>query len=169
MIRKENVKYYAPIVFFLLMLIDGQTTKMLETWTDNVYFANVHFMLLAFLMAIPNLSKRYLLVTSLVLGMVCDSYYIGIIGIYTVALPATVMLMYAFSQVVHTNMLTGFFGMVIFVTFYELVAVTLQVIFQLSIVSPVVFIASVLGPTLLFNMLFFVLFAYLFKKLFAVA
>lgn len=166
MIRKENVKYYAPVVFFLLMLIDGQLTQGAERLTDNVYFANAHFMLLAFLMAVPNLSKRYLLIASLILGMVCDSYYLGIIGIYTVALTATVMLMFQFQNVVHTNLLTAFFGMVIFVTTYELIAVGLQVIFRLSNVAPLLFITRVLGPTLLFNMLIFVIFSYPLKRLF---
>ncbi|MBO0444727.1 rod shape-determining protein MreD [Enterococcus sp. AZ170] len=167
MIRKENVKYYAPVVFFLLMLVDGQMTQAAANITDNVYFANAHFMLLAFLMAVPNLSKRYLLITSVVLGLICDSYYIGIIGIYTVALTATVMMMYRFQRVVHTNLPTAFFGMIIFVTTYELIAVGLQVIFKLSNVAPLLFITKVLGPTLLFNMLIFVIFSYPLKRLFA--
>lgn len=167
MIRKENVKYYAPVVFFLLMLIDGQLTLAAGNLTDNVYFPNAHFMLLAFLMAVPNLSKRYLLIASLILGIVCDSYYIGIIGIYTVALTATVMMMYRFQRVVHTNLLTAFFGMVIFVTAYELIAVGLQITFHISNVAPLVFITKVLGPTLLFNMLIFVIFSYPLKRFFA--
>ncbi|OJG99310.1 rod shape-determining protein MreD [Enterococcus termitis] len=166
-IKKENVKYYAPVVFFLLMLIDGQLTQGAENLMDNIYFANAHFLLLAFLMAVPNLSKRYLLITSLVLGLISDSYYLGIIGVYTVALAATVMMMYRFQRVVHTNLLTAFFGMIIFVTTYELIAVGLQVIFSLSKVAPILFITKVLGPTLIFNMLIFVLFSYLFKRLFA--
>ncbi|WP_086315705.1 rod shape-determining protein MreD [Enterococcus sp. 7F3_DIV0205] len=167
MIRKENVKYYAPVVFFLLMLIDGQLTQAARNITDNIYFANAHFLLLAFLMAVPNLSKRYLLITALVLGMVSDSYYIGIIGIYTVALVATVMMMYRFQRVVHTNLITAFFGMIIFVTTYELIAMGLQIIFHISNVAPLLFITKVLGPTLLFNMLIFVIFSYPLKRLFA--
>lgn len=167
MIRKENVKYYAPIVFFLLMLIDSHLTQVAERATDNVYFPGAHFMLLAFLMAVPNLSKRYLLITSIILGIICDSYYLGVIGVYTVALTATVMLMYHFKNVIHTNLLTAFFGMIIFVTTYEIIAVCIQVVFRLADIAPVVFITRVLGPTLLFNMLIFVLFSYPMKRLFA--
>lgn len=167
MIKKENVKYYAPVVFFLLMLIDGQLTHGVENLMDNIYFPSAHILLLAFLMSVPNLSKRYLLITSLVLGLVCDSYYLGIIGIYTVALAATVMMMFRFQRVVHTNLLTAFFGMIIFVTAYELIAVGLQVIFSISKVAPILFVTKVLGPTLIFNMLLFVLLSYPLKRLFA--
>lgn len=167
MIRKERLLYVAPVIFFLLMLVDAHFTKAIETWTDNAYFASAHFLILALLFAVPRFSKRYLLITALILGFICDSYYVGVIGIYTVALTATVMLMYMFKEVIQTNLLTGFFGMVIFVTLYELIAVMIQVIFHLSSVSPILFVTRVLGPTLLLNMLLFVIFAYPFKKLFS--
>ena len=118
MIRKEYLKYVTPILLFFLMLIDAHLTKSFETWTSNVYFASSHLLLLAFMFAVPNFSKRYLLITSLILGFICDSYYIGIIGIYTVALTISVMLMYTFKEVIQTNLLTGFFGIVIFTTLY---------------------------------------------------
>lgn len=168
MIQKENVKYYAPVVFFLLLLIDGQISKILGTWTENSYFANSHLLLLAFLVAVPLLSKRYLLITSLILGILADSYYIGIIGIYAVALPATVMLMFTFANLTNTNPFTAFFGNIIFVTAYELIVILIQIIFQLSNVRPVIFVTSVLGPTFLLNMIFFVIFIFPIKKLFAV-
>ncbi|MGK0552166.1 rod shape-determining protein MreD [Enterococcus faecalis] len=166
MIRKEQMRYVAPIIFFFLLLIDAHLTKAFETWTDNSYFANAHLLLLALLFAVPNFSKRYLLITSLILGLLADSYFIGIIGIYTVALTTTVILMFMFRDVVQTNLLTGFFGIVIFVSIYEFIAMILQVIFHLANVNPLLFITEVLGPTLLLNMVLFVLLAYPFKKLF---
>lgn len=168
MIRKEYLKYVTPILLFFLMLIDAHLTKSFETWTSNVYFASSHLLLLAFMFAVPNFSKRYLLITSLILGFICDSYYIGIIGIYTVALTLSVMLMYTFKEVIQTNLLTGFFGIVIFTTLYELIAVLIQVAFHLADVSPILFITRVLGPTLLLNMVWYVILSYPLKKLFSV-
>ena len=126
------------------MLIDAHLTKSFETWTSNVYFASSHLLLLAFMFAVPNFSKRYLLITSLILGFICDSYYIGIIGIYTVALTISVMLMYTFKEVIQTNLLTGFWDRH-FTTLYELIAVLIQVAFHLADVSPILFITCV-GP-----------------------
>ena len=168
MIRKEYLKYVTPILLFFLMLIDAHLTKSFETWTSNVYFASSHLLSLAFMFAVPNFSKRYLLITSLILGFICDSYYIGIIGIYTVALTLSVMLMYTFKEVIQTNLLTGFFGIVIFTTLYELIAVLIQVAFHLADVSPILFITRVLGPTLLLNMVWYVILSYPLKKLFSV-
>ena len=167
MIAKENVKYYAPFVLFVLLLFDGQLTMWAENLVDNVYFPSAHFLLLAYLTMIPNLSKPYVITSSVILGLICDSYYIGVLGIYTVALTVTVLLMYTFQNVVKTNIPTAFFGMVIFVTSYEVISVVLQMIFRLSDVGLVTFVTRTLGPTLLFNMLIFVLFYYLMKKLFS--
>ncbi|MGC6769833.1 rod shape-determining protein MreD [Enterococcus sp. LJL51] len=167
MIPKEKIKYFAPVILFFLLLLDGQLSVGAENLLDNVYFPSTHLLLLAYLTMIPNLSKSYVIISALILGLICDSYYLGILGIYTVALVATVMLMYTFQGILETNIPTAFFGMVIFVTSYELIAVALQVIFHLSKVGPVLFITRVLGPTLLFNMLVFVLLFYPMKRLFS--
>ena len=165
MIRKEYLKYVTPILLFFLMLIDAHLTKSFETWTSNVYFASSHLLLLAFMFAVPNFSKRYLLITSLILGFICDSYYIGIIGIYTVALTISVMLMYTFKEVIQTNLLTGFWDRH-FTTLYELIAVLIQVAFHLADVSLILFITRVLGPTLLLNMVWYVILSYPLKNCF---
>lgn len=165
MIPKEKVKYFAPALLFLLLLIDGQLTMGAENLLDNAYYPSAHFLLMVYLLLIPNLSKSYVIISSLIIGLICDSYYLGVLGIYTVALVGTVMLMYTFQGIVETNIPTAFFGMVIFVTSYELIAVALQVIFHLSDVGPIIFVTRVLGPTLLFNMLIFVLFFYPLKRL----
>ena len=78
------------------------------------------------------------------------------------------MLMYTFKEVIQTNLLTGFFGIVIFTTLYELIAVLIQVAFHLADVSPILFITRVLGPTLLLNMVWYVILSYQLKKLFSV-
>lgn len=165
MTQKHWMKYFFPIIILLLLLVDAQITIGAEKLMDNVYVSIAHFALLAFLMSSSSYSKNYLLFTSLILGILCDSYYLGVIGIYAVALPATVMMMYQFKKIVHTNFLTAFFGMIIFVTMYEISVVTLQFIFQLSYIVPVLFITKVLGPTLVFNMLIFIFFAYPLKKI----
>ena len=169
MISQEKIKYYVPFIFFIFLLLDGQLTMFAENLMDNAYFPSAHFLLLGYLAVIPKLSKRYLIISSIILGLICDSYYLGILGIYTVALVSTVMLMHTFQGIVNTNLPTAFFGLVIFVTSYELISVALQLIFHLSKVSPILFITRVLGPTLIFNLFIFVLFFYPLKKLFGTA
>ncbi|MBO0482284.1 rod shape-determining protein MreD [Candidatus Enterococcus courvalinii] len=167
MLKKETMKYYLPVILFFLMLLDGQVTRVLGEWTKGVYMANAHFLILALLFCSLSFSKRYLLITTIILGAVFDMYYIGVIGIYAVALPLIIFIMYSMSQTIHTNIFTEFFSMIIFVTGYELFTLIIQLIFKLAIVNTNYFITQFLGPTLLLNMIIFAIFVFPFKKLFS--
>lgn len=168
MLRKEYVKYYAPIVFFLLMLIDGQLTRSVGIWSNGGYLANVHLLLLAVLCGCIVLPKRFMIITTIVIGILYDSYYIGVIGISAVALPITVLCMYGLSKTINMNVFTIFFGYIIFITSFEIISLAIQFVFKLAIIDGSVFIAQYLGPTLLLNMGVFVLFIVPFKKLFVI-
>ena len=111
--------------------------------------------------------KRYLLITTVVLGAIFDTYYIGVIGIYAVALPLMVFIMYSMSSYIHFNIFTEFFSMIIFVTGYELFTLAVQLIFKLVSVNNTYFITRYLGPTLLLTMILFAVFVFPFKKLFS--
>ncbi|MGX7350417.1 rod shape-determining protein MreD [Enterococcus canis] len=163
---KANLKYYAPVLFFFFLLLDGQLTSFLDGYTHNVYFAISHFLLLAFLLATDVLPKRYLIVTALILGLIYDSYYVGIIGIYSVIYPLTVALMITFEKTINTNVFTRFFGAIISITFFELAALVMQMLFQFTNAAPLYFISRALGPTLLLNICLYWIFVYPLGKLF---
>ncbi len=167
MAEKNYLPYYAAPVLFLLMLVDTQITRLFDTATQHVYLANAHLFLIALMVGCMSLSKRYMLIAGVVLGLLFDCYYIGAIGIYTVAIPFAVWMMYLLSGVLYRNVFTMFFGTVILVTAYELLTVSIQLLFNLTTVSWNFFIARFLGPTLLLNLLLFVIFVFPFKKLFA--
>ena len=78
-----------------------------------------------------------------------------------------IMLQYVMKDVIHVNIFTEFFSMIIFVTGYELFTMVVQLIFKLAVVNNTYFITRFLGPTLLLNMIIFVLFIFPFKKLFS--
>ena len=63
-------------------------------------------------------------------------------------------------DVIHVNIFTEFFSMIIFVTGYELFTMVVQLIFKLAVVNNTYFITRFLGPTLLLNMIIFVLFIF---------
>ncbi|WP_165005237.1 MULTISPECIES: rod shape-determining protein MreD [unclassified Enterococcus] len=167
MLKKETMKYYLPVILFFLMLIDGHMTRMLGEWTHGVYMPTAHFLILALLCCSLKFSKRYLLITTIIIGAIFDAYYIGVIGIYAVAIPVIVLLMYSMKKIIHINVFTEFFSMIIFVTGYELFTMLVQLVFKLAVVNSTYFITRFLGPTLLLNMILFVLFIFPFKKLFS--
>lgn len=165
MIQRTTLKYITPILLFLLFLLDAHITRIMASWTNNAYVANAHFALLVLLIVSKVIDERFLLGTALVIGILYDLYYIGIIGIYAVIFPLLVMLLYFFKEVIQQNILTLFFTMVISVTIFELVSLLLQTVFGLTGTSSDYFVPRYLGPTLLFNIFIFVIFIFPLEKL----
>lgn len=164
---KKYANYYVPLLLFLFMLIDTHITTFVEILSKGFYVANAHFLLLGALCASTVFSKKYLLIVMTVIGLIYDSYYIGIIGLYAVALPLVVFFMYSMSNAINMNIFTMFFGWIILITGYELYSMFVQLIFQFTRVNTVYFVARYLGPTLLINMILFMIFVFPFKRLFS--
>ena len=157
MISRTTLKYITPFLLFFLFLTDAHVTRIIAAWTDNIYVANAHLALLVLLIVSRVVNERFLLGTSLVLGTLYDLYYIGVIGIYAVIFPLLVMVFYFFKKTIQQNILTLFFTVVISVTLFELISLLLQSVFGLTGVSSDFFVPRYLGPTLLFNILTFVI------------
>ncbi|MDR0921671.1 MAG: rod shape-determining protein MreD [Lactobacillales bacterium] len=164
----KSLKIYAPILFFALLLIDSHLTNLLEIWTKDNYYPIVNLLIMAFMVATVHLSRRYLMISALVIGLIFDSYYLGILGINLVVLPLIVYWMTRYKELINTNVITQFFTMIIVVTAYEVFTTLLQAIFQLASVDFITFITQLLGPTLLINMVCFLLIIYPLRKLFSI-
>lgn len=165
MISRTTLKYITPFLLFFLFLIDAHVTRIIATWTDNIYVANAHLALLVLLIVSRVVNERFLLGTSLILGILYDLYFIGVIGIYAVIFPLLVMGFYFFKKIIQQNILTLFFTVVISVTFFELISLLLQTVFGLTGVSGDFFVPRYLGPTLLFNILTFVILIFPLEKI----
>ncbi|MDT2596459.1 rod shape-determining protein MreD [Enterococcus dongliensis] len=165
MIRRTTLKNITPVLLFLLFLLDAHVTRIIAALTNNAYVANAHLALLVLLLVSRVVNQRFLLGTSLAIGFLYDLYYIGVIGIYAVIFPMLVMLFYLFKQIIQQNILTLFFTVIISVTLFETISLLLQTIFGLTGVSSDFFIPRYLGPTLLFNILMFVILIFPLEKL----
>lgn len=162
------LKYYTPLTLFLLILLDGHITSFFHGWWAGSYMPTAHLVIVALMCLVQVFPRNYLLITTTILGIIFDSYYLGIIGIYAVTLPLLVFIMYGMASVANRNLFTMFFASIIYVTLYEIITVTLQLIFNIISINPSSLITQVLGPTLLLNMVLFLVFIVPFKKLFAI-
>ncbi|MGX7204868.1 rod shape-determining protein MreD [Enterococcus pingfangensis] len=165
MIRRTTLKKITPVLLFLLFLFDAHVTQLATNLMNNAYVANAHLALLVLLIVSRVVNERFLLGTALVLGFLYDLYYIGVIGIYAVIFPLLVMLFYLFRKTIQQNILTLFFTIIISVTLFESISLLLQTIFGLTGISSDFFVPRYLGPTLLFNILIFVILIFPLEKI----
>lgn len=165
MIEKEYLKYIAPPLLFIFMLLDAHVDRLFTHFFSDNYQMNAHIMILVLLIVSEFLDKWFVIGTMLIIGILYDLYYIGVIGIYAVILPLSVALIYLFGKVIHQSLLTTFFSMIIFVTFFELGSTLIQMVFQLARVNNQLFVTRFLGPTLVLNILLFILLVFPLRKL----
>lgn len=163
---KKRIRYWAVPLFFLAMLVDAQLSRILLSVSKGEYIWNVNLLLLFLMFGVKKLSKRYMLLASLAIGIVCDFYYIGVLGIYAVIVPLMVWLMYLLYDMIYQNAFTMFFGMVILATLQEVALVSIQLLFGLTTINGAFFVARFLGPTLLINIALFIVGYFPLKKLF---
>ncbi|MGM0214658.1 rod shape-determining protein MreD [Enterococcus sp. AZ109] len=164
MIPRNYVKYVAPPLLFICMLLDAHINRIFTSVFTSHYLMNAHLMVLAILVMSEVVNRRFMIGTMLAIGILYDVYYVGVIGIYAVILPLIVILIYLFGQVIYQSLLTLFYSMIIFVTFFELGSSFLQLIFQLAHVNSQFFVTRFLGPTLALNIIMFVILIVPFRR-----
>lgn len=163
---KENVRYYAPFIFFLSMLLDGQIARVTNSYFHHAMYFHSYLLILAFVFSSFILSRRYLLVSAVILGIMMDSYYVGIIGLYALGLPLIVLMIYFIFQHVTKNLWTITMADILFITFLESALLLVHAAFSFVAFHPAIFITRTLGPTLLFNTLLLLLIHKPLEKLF---
>ncbi|MDR1521676.1 MAG: rod shape-determining protein MreD [Streptococcaceae bacterium] len=164
----KQVKYYAPIIFFLGMLLDGQLSTVMEGLTKNHYFTLSNLTLLIFLVGVINLSKNYIILLAFIIGCLCDSYFTGILGINMFLYPLFTYWFIRFQKTINKNILTQLASFIVAFTSYQILLMLMQIIFNLAKVNLILFIVSILGPSILFNILLFLIFIWAFRFLLCV-
>lgn len=154
-----------PIIFYMLMFLDGQLSFLMKIIAKNDISFNIHLLLFAILIASFHCSRTYLLWVSTLIGLLYDSYYYGLLGIQAFVLPIIVLFIYWIFKHVSPSFLSLLGSMIIFITLMEGSTFLLQNIFQLIHVSTVSFIIHDLGPTLALNTILFILLYYPIRKL----
>ncbi|MGX6978839.1 rod shape-determining protein MreD [Vagococcus elongatus] len=163
--KREVMKVLLPLLVLLAMLMDSQISNILRLLTGGELFFISHFMLLGLIMGSLFYSKTYMVITSIILGLLFDTYYYSILGINTVSLPLTVLLVYLVFDYIEPTIPTLLLSLVIFITIMDGSAYFIQVIFNLIEGNLLGFVSTQLGPTLLMNMTIFILLAYPIKKI----
>lgn len=164
--KKNQLLIFTPLIFFLLFLVDGQLSSLLKVWSNGNSLTTSHLLIIAIIFATKRLSMRYLVITTFIIGILMDSYFIGVIGINAVTLPLIAYFASSISDAIHENPVTEFFSLVIFITGYEIAILVIQLLFNLAKFKFISFIGSLLAPTLLFNAFIFILLYKLFRFIF---
>ena len=166
--KRFSIQYltYLYVVFFFLMLIDAHITNFFTNFNHNTSIWQSELLLLVMLFAAGYLPQRYMILSALTIGVLFDLYFLGLIGVYAVALPVAVWLMYVFHSIYYQNLMTLFFSWIVSLTVVQLVTLGIQLMFKITTIKGEFFVTNSFAPTLVLNIIYFAILMFPLKKFF---
>lgn len=159
-------KYFLLLLLFLLMLIDGQLSSLASSIFSYHLKVSSHLLLLAVLYFYHDKNKYFMFISSLVLGGIFDIYYLQRIGLVIFLLPILVI----FTSKISKNFFVSNFQTLIFyiviLFLFEIVGELGAVLLGMTAMSMTYFIAYCFAPTLIYNILMYLIFQKVFEKVF---
>lgn len=147
------------------MLVDGHITQALSS-TDMTVTSSLFLICLTY--SILQHSYRYMVLVAFIIGMVYDSYYVGVYGIASLLFPLIVLFVYNIRQTVFENRLTRIFTIIIIVTAFEFFSAAIMLLFQLVTFNFGNYIIYEMAPSLILNVCFAVILQFPLEKFYGV-
>lgn len=159
--------YVLPfLVLFVVMLIDGHLSNLLTNLFSNDIHLLSHLLLILILYVSIDFSENINFVILLLIGLLYDAYYFHIIGLSTLLLPLSGIVVSKYNSVLMTNRVSRFLSVAILVFFFEIATFALANVTQLTQMSFADFVVYTMAPTMVFNLLFFLLIRPILEKIY---
>lgn len=146
-----SFQFFTPFILLIIMLLDGQLTRLLST---NVTTVTSCLLLIFLTYSILQHSYHYMVIVAFVIGLIYDSYYIGVYGIASLLFPLIALFVYNIRQTVFANRLTRIFTVIIIVTAFEFLSGAIILGFQISNFNFGDYIIYEIAPSLCLNIFF---------------
>lgn len=159
--------YVLPFLFlFVVMLIDGHLSNLLTNLFSNDIHLLSHLLLILILYVSIDFSENINFVILLLIGLLYDAYYFHIIGLSTLLLPLSGIVVSKYNSVLMTNRVSRFLSVAVLVFFFEIATFALANVTQLTRMSFEDFVVYTMAPTMVFNLLFFLLIRPILEKIY---
>lgn len=158
--------FLPPILLFVFFLIDGVLAAIFsKTFYDGSYILIPRTIIMIFVLMSFYLPRNKVLVYAILFGLLYDSYYSGILGVYVALFPIVVYLTEKLRKVLNPNPLVVGMMLIINLSLVETVLYFFYQILGVNTMEVNAFLAERLGPTLLLNSVIFIFLYYPLKKL----
>lgn len=159
--------YVLPfLVLFVVMLVDGHLSNLLTNLFPNNIHLLSHLLLIFILYISINLSENTNFIMLLLIGLLYDVYYFHIIGISTLLLPLVGIVISKYNSVLMSNRVSRFLTVAILVFFFEVATFALANVTHLAQMSFADFVVYTIAPTMVSNLLFFLLLQLILEKIY---
>ncbi|MCM3512821.1 MAG: rod shape-determining protein MreD [Carnobacterium sp.] len=155
-----------PLLLAFFFLLDGVLTVVFsEYFLEGTKVMTPRLIILVLILMSFYIPRSKMLVYSLLFGLIYDSYYVGILGVYVLLFPLIIYLTEKLKKVLNPNPIV--IGMMVIINL-SLIETYLYLFYQVlgyTKINWTTFLADRLGPTLLLNLVLFIIVFYPLKKI----
>ncbi|MBM6613545.1 rod shape-determining protein MreD [Desemzia sp. RIT804] len=166
MTKKSRIHLFVPLTLLTALLFDGIIASVFST---QLYTATSDMVSRLIIICIVLFSfyvdRKYMILFGILFGLLYDSYYVGILGLYTSLFPIIIYLSDKMRKILNPNLLVIVMILIIHISLIETLLYGFYSVIDLTAIDFSVFLANRLGPTLLLNSIFLLVLYYPVKKL----
>lgn len=156
-----------PLLFVFFFIFESMFVELLpEPFynSDSIYVPRFLMILIIFMTIYEG--KKSGILYGLIFGLLFDVVYTEIIGIYLFMFPLLAYMVSGIMRILQTNLIMSIIVSIVTVTLLELGVYEMNFLIKVTNMNFPDFIQLRLMPTLILNLIFAILFAYPFKRLF---
>ncbi|MDR2976657.1 MAG: rod shape-determining protein MreD [Streptococcaceae bacterium] len=146
-------QFFSPIILFFLILVDSHFSIFLTGIFSAAIIPVSHLFLIFLMYTTLKHHLTYLIIMSVLLGIIYDSYFLGVIGIAAAIFPLISLFLYEIRDTVFQNRWTRIFATVIIVFTFEIFSYGIEFAFGLTSLAPLTFISKELAASLVLNII----------------
>lgn len=165
MTKKARINLFVPLTFLIALLFDGVIASIFST---QLYTATSDMVPRLIIICIVLFSfyvdRNYMILFGILFGLLYDSYYVGILGLYTSLFPIIIYLSDKMRKILNPNLLVLVMIVIIHISLVETLLFGFYSVIDLTTIDIATFLANRLGPTLLLNSIFLLVLYYPLKK-----
>ncbi|WP_081167461.1 rod shape-determining protein MreD [Lactococcus garvieae] len=161
-----SFQFFSPLFLFFLLLLDGQLTHFFTALSGGSVIPVSHLLLIFMVYTVTQHRHSYVLIVGILLGIIYDSYFLGIFGIASLILPLIALFVYNIQSVVFTNRWTRLFTVIIIVAAFQVLSTLIVALVGVVKVDFISFIVRQLAPTLALNILLALLLQWPLEKMY---
>lgn len=160
---RRNISCF--LLLFLCMLLDGQLSTFFSDLLPSQLHISSHLLLIAFLYLSMEVSEQAFLIIAFMIGLLYNSYYLNLVGITILLFPIFSMAISSLNDILLYNYWTRFLSILILVFTFEMIFMGIGLLIFANQVTFDLFVVYSLLPSLIFNLLLFLIVQPLFNKI----
>lgn len=166
--RNRVLEFFMFPVLFLVLLIDGQVSTLLSNMSAGLFAISCHILFMLAIFYANYVSLSISLVIFALLGLIYDISYLSLVGIATTTFPLVIFCIYFYFQGVGSNRSINLLILLVSIFQFEFISYLFARVFQMTNLSVFIFVFNKLLPSLLFNLILFLLIQPVLERIFGI-